>query len=262
MIQSRKARYITVGASGLLAVGLIGGGVVVAQEGSDGDAPDGERQFDGQKDHRRGHGRGFQAIINASGLDASIFVDGFESGMTINEVLAANNVDSGLVLGMVLADIEVKLSEKVADGSITQAEADEMLANAESKLSTLMDSTPPPPGDRPHDGERDGERHGRHHRGAGLDVVAGAIGISVDELKAALQDGSTIGQVADANGSSAGAVISAMVSAATDRIDQAVADGKIDAEKADEIKSNLTDRITDFVNNGRPERTAPPAEEA
>lgn len=262
MIRSRRARYITVGASGLLAVGLIGGGVVVAQESGDGDTSDGERQFDGERQHRPGHGRGLGAIISASGLDASTFADGFESGMTINEVLAANNVDSGLVLGMVLADLEVKLGDKVADGSLTQEQADAMLANAETKIAALMDGTSPPPGDRPHDRERDGERDGRHQRGPGLDVVAGTIGITVDELKEALQGGSTIADVAVANGSSADAVINAMVSAATDRIDQAVADGKIDADKADEIKSNLTERITNFVNNGRPERSDRPAGEA
>ncbi len=213
MIQSRKARYVTVGAAGLMAIGLIGGGVVAAQEGdSPSDAPDGECNHDGPRNH---HGAtGIRAIIDASGLEASIFADGFESGMTVNEVLADNGADSGLVLGMVLADLEAKLSEKVSDATMTQEQADEALANAET------------------------------------------IGISVDELKEALQGGSTIADVAVANGSSARTVVDAMVSAASDRIDQAVADGNLDAEKAAEMKSTLTDRITELVNNGRPERPA------
>ena len=250
MIRSRKARYLTIGASSLMAVGLIGGGVVVAQEGADGPAPDGQAQQDGQRHHRsdKGH-HALRHIADASGLDASTFTDGFENGMTVNEVLAANNVNSDVVLAMVLADLDVKLGEKVSDGAITQEEADEKLAGAETRLTELMDSTPT------HQGERDHGRKGDQRRGAGLDIAADTIGITSDELKEALHDGSTIADVADANGSSADAVIAAMVASATERIDAAVTDGKITSERADEMKSTITDRITDLVNNGHPERT-------
>jgi ribosomal protein S20 len=49
-------------------------------------------------------------------------------------------------------------------------------------------------------------------------------------------------------------VIDAMVADATAHIDQAVQDGKITADQANERKSNLQDRITRLVNEGPPER--------
>ena len=45
-------------------------------------------------------------------------------------------------------------------------------------------------------------------------------------------------------------VIDAMVADATEHIDQAVKDGKITADQANERKSGLKDRITSLVNDG------------
>jgi hypothetical protein len=43
-------------------------------------------------------------------------------------------------------------------------------------------------------------------------------------------------------------VIDAMVADATERIDQRVADGDLDADRAASLKEDLPDRITDVVN--------------
>lgn len=90
---------------------------------------------------------------------------------------------------------------------------------------------------------------GRGFRTEGLEAAATAIGISVEDLRSALQeDDATIASVAEANGVDVQAVIDAMVADATAEIDEAVAAGRIDAERAEEIKTNLPERITDVVN--------------
>jgi hypothetical protein len=63
---------------------------------------------------------------------------------------------------------------------------------------------------------------GRWHPGEQLAVAADAIGISEDELRAALEDGQSIAQVAEANGVDVQAVIDAMVAAATERLEAAI----------------------------------------
>lgn len=85
-------------------------------------------------------------------------------------------------------------------------------------------------------------------RGHGLGVAAEAIGIEADELLAALRDGQTIAEVAEANGVEAQAVVDALVADATARIDARVAAGDLDAERAEEIKANLPERMTALVN--------------
>jgi hypothetical protein len=96
---------------------------------------------------------------------------------------------------------------------------------------------------------------GRLHRGgprAGLQAAAEALGMEVDELRDALEDDSTIADVAGERGVDVQAVIDAMVADATERIDQRVADGDLDADRAAELKEELPERITDLVNGEGP----------
>lgn len=127
----------------------------------------------------------------------------------------------------------------VEDGTLTQAQADAV-------VDALQDARP----DRfPGFGLWPGG--GRLEVGVSvLDEAADAIGVEEDELLAALRDGQTIAEVAESEGVDPQAVIDALVAAAGERLDQAVADERIDQEDADEHLAELTERITEFVNEG------------
>lgn len=62
--------------------------------------------------------------------------------------------------------------------------------------------------------------HGHHGRGPGLglDVAAETLGLSTDELMAALQDGSTLGEVADAHGVDRQVLVDALLAEQEQRI--------------------------------------------
>ena len=49
-------------------------------------------------------------------------------------------------------------------------------------------------------------------------------------------------------------MVDAVTAKINESIDQAVADGDLDAEKAEEIKSNAPDRVRERLENGPPER--------
>jgi uncharacterized protein YidB (DUF937 family) len=89
----------------------------------------------------------------------------------------------------------------------------------------------------------------------GLADVADAIGISADDLRAALRDGQTLAAVAEANGVDPQDVIDVLVENGTARLDAAVAAGRIDQATADERKAGLPERAADLV-NGELERDA------
>ncbi len=99
------------------------------------------------------------------------------------------------------------------------------------------------------DGEDDGERDGRRgrNRGRKLSTAAEVIGIEVDELRAALQDGATIAEVAEANGSSAQDVIDAMIANLEEKLDEKVAEGRITEDEAAEKLESKTERISNKV---------------
>jgi uncharacterized protein YidB (DUF937 family) len=89
----------------------------------------------------------------------------------------------------------------------------------------------------------------------GLADLADVIGISTDDLRAALHDGQTLAQVAEANGVDPQQVVDVLVANGTERLDAAVASGRIDQATADERKASLPDRAADLV-NGELERRA------
>jgi prolyl-tRNA editing enzyme YbaK/EbsC (Cys-tRNA(Pro) deacylase) len=89
----------------------------------------------------------------------------------------------------------------------------------------------------------------------GLADVADAIGISADDLRAALRDGQTLAAVAEANGVDPQDVIDVLVENGTARLDAAVAAGRIDQATADQRKAGLPERAADLV-NGELERDA------
>jgi hypothetical protein len=125
-------------------------------------------------------------------------------------------------------------------GTITQAQADAVIA--------ALNDAGPIGGGGIGGGRRGGPgRHGGFG-GPSLDVVATTIGISEDDLRSALREGQTIADVAAANGSSADAVIAALVAARTESIDAAVADGRLTQEQADDKLVELETKVTEMVN--------------
>jgi cell division FtsZ-interacting protein ZapD len=90
---------------------------------------------------------------------------------------------------------------------------------------------------------------------AGLADVAEAIGISTDDLRAALRDGQTLAEVAGANGVDPQRVVDDLVDNGTARLEAAVAAGRIDQAAADQRKAGLPERAADLV-NGELERDA------
>lgn len=93
--------------------------------------------------------------------------------------------------------------------------------------------------------DRDGKRRGGKHGWLGSsEVLAEALGISTDELRAELKAGSTIAEIAEANDVDVDDVIAALVAAAQQRA--ADHDKEIDVDE-------LTEKITAFVNGEKPE---------
>jgi len=82
----------------------------------------------------------------------------------------------------------------------------------------------------------------------GLADLAEVLGTSTDELRAALRDGQTLAEVADANGVDPEQVVEVLVDNGTERLDTAVAAGRIDKTTADEREANLSERAADLVN--------------
>lgn len=134
-------------------------------------------------------------------------------------------------------DPSVRLNETlkplVDAGTITQAQADAVIDALKADMSSH------------------GDRGGKG--GPGLDVASQALGMTVDELHTALDGGQTLAQVAADKGVNVQVIIDALVAERTTHVNQEVADGKITQAEADTKLADVTQRVTDMVNNPRPE---------
>ena len=150
------------------------------------------------------------------------------------------------------AEREARLTEVlqplVDAGTIT---ADQM----QSVIDTLAAAGPLGGG---HGGGDHGGRGG-HGRGMGLEAAATALGITADELRTQLEAGSTVAEVAAAEGVDVQTVIDAMVAEVTTHLDEEVAEGDLTQAEADTKLADATTRITDGVTNGFPQRGDRPA---
>jgi hypothetical protein len=131
-----------------------------------------------------------------------------------------------------------QLQSLVDDGTITAAQAD---AVAEYLVAN-----------RPaHDGPG-GHGHGGRP-GFDGEVLAGLLGIDAETLRTELQGGKTVAEIATEQGVDVQTVIDALVAEATSHLQLAVDNGRLTQEEADAKLVDLTARITDRVNNGRPD---------
>ena len=93
-------------------------------------------------------------------------------------------------------------------------------------------------------------------------VVTETIGIDRETLRRELRSGKTIGEIATANNVEPSAVVDALVTAATTKLEAAAAAGKITAERAHKIEAKLPDRLTKLVNEWHPRKLRNAAAEA
>jgi hypothetical protein len=82
----------------------------------------------------------------------------------------------------------------------------------------------------------------------GFKIVIDQLGVTKEDLKAALQGGQTISEYATSLGKDPQALADALTQAANDRIDQAVADGKLSEERGATMKSEVPERVDQFLN--------------
>jgi len=130
--------------------------------------------------------------------------------------------------------IREALAPLLENGTLDQAQVDAV-------IGALEDARPE--GKRGH--------HGKGFFRGGLDNVAEVLNLSAEDLQTALRDGQTLAQVAEAQGVDVQSVIDTMVADANARIDEAVANGRIDETEAEAKKAEVVERITTKVNEGR-----------
>lgn len=131
-----------------------------------------------------------------------------------------------------------RVDAAVAAGRLTQAEGDALKQRINSDEFPLF---------------------GGLHRGFGhfgffgnLTAAADYLGLTEAQLRSQLEGGKSLAQVAQAQGKSVAGLVDSLVAAAKQRLDQAVAAGRLTQAQETEMLGGLRDRITSLVNSTHP----------
>jgi hypothetical protein len=204
-------------------------GAVVNAQGGDGQ--------NGKRGGRRGFGGQSTVIQDATGLTRDELRTAVQNGSTVADLITANGGDVNSVIAELVAEATTHINEGVAEGRFTQEQADERLADLEEHITERLNGT----FERP-EGKGEG-RNGRDNT-----IIQDATGLTRDELRTAVQNGSTVADLIIANGGDVDSVIAELVAEATTHINEQVAEGRFTQEQADERIADLEEHITDRLN--------------
>jgi polyhydroxyalkanoate synthesis regulator phasin len=135
-------------------------------------------------------------------------------------------------------ELSALLSTLVTKGTITQAQADAIIA-AHTAAEAARDALRPAKGPKGDKASMD----------ARLAVIATTLGLDTTTVLTRLQAGETLATIA---GAKKDALIAALVADETKRIDAAVTAGTLTAAQATTLKANLVAHVTEEVNSTRP----------
>jgi hypothetical protein len=139
-----------------------------------------------------------------------------------------------------ITDTQVEMiDEAAADGRLTDQQADTLRERAASGEGLF--------GMRPVLGI-----HRMRALDINLETIASQLGMTTEELRGELQSGTTLSDVITAHGSTVDAVVETLVANAKTELDDAVANGNLTQSQADQILTNLPDRLTQMIENGFP----------
>jgi hypothetical protein len=138
------------------------------------------------------------------------------------------------------ANIKTVLDGLVANKTITQAQADAVLA--------ALVAARPAKGDDDNDGPRPDKATMDAQRAAQEALISSTIGVDAATIKTRLAAGESLAAIA---GAKKDALIAALVASETKEIDARVTAGTMTAAQATAKKANLTAHVTDEVNNVR-----------
>jgi hypothetical protein len=187
----------------------------------------------------------------ALGMSVADLQSALKSGKSVADVAASKGVALDKVVSAISAAEATQLKAGVTAGRITQAQSDAMVAWMSANLAKVLSIPEPPLGAGFGFGLFDG--HGGPGGGPGgpgnaLAAEAKALNMSEADLRAALQGGKSVADVAKEKNVALDTVISAVVTAQTDAIKAEVTAGRITQAQADQLIARLQARVTQMVN--------------
>lgn len=190
----------------------------------------------------RNHSGARAAIVDAVTADLGITAQQLRSdlrgGQTLAQIATANGKSVSGLEQTILAAVQSRLDQAVAAGKLTNQREQALLARVGTRLGKLVNVEHPV------------AHLVRLVRWRAYLVRTGAsyLGVTPHDLRSQLRSGTTLAQIAAANGKSVSGLEQAVESAAKARLDQAVTAGKLTPDREQAILSKLQTTLDTVVN--------------
>ena len=198
------------------------------------------------------------------GLTLEELRDILVEGGTIAEIAEPQGVSLDDLISALTAGVEARLSEAVADGTLTQAEADKHLERIRDVTTKLVTHEGKPAlGSGPHAGKHRQYAQGHHRPRQTVDKIAahlrgtiGAVtellGLEPKDILTQIREGSTVAEIAESQGVSLDELVGTLIADVEAKLSEAVASGKLTQAEADEHLERATEMVTKLVSNSLP----------
>ncbi len=93
--------------------------------------------------HRFGHGPDLEAAATAIGISTDDLRTGLQSGQSLAEIAQAHGVSAQAVIDALVAEAKTHIADRVASGDLTQAEADQKLADLTDRITDMVNGELP-----------------------------------------------------------------------------------------------------------------------
>ncbi|PJF43904.1 MAG: hypothetical protein CUN55_06735 [Phototrophicales bacterium] len=181
---------------------------------------------------------------NQLGVSARDLIANAEEGQTVSEIITANGGDVVAISNAVKEQLISRLDTALENERIDQERYDEMLAGLDEAIAQGLNN-PVPQHDR---SVGDRERLHQNFNREAISIVSEALGLTPEEILSQLREGKTVGVIITENGGDVDAITAQIVASVSEHINEAVANGELDAERAETLLSNLETRITEWLN--------------
>lgn len=161
---------------------------------------------------------------------------------TLAQIIEANGGDVSGVAEDIVAALTDKINQAVQNNRITQARADQLLANLDQRVTDALNR------DLQSGGVVAMEMRRIFQDRALMSAVSDATGLQPREILQQVRDGKTLGEVVTDNGGSTQAVIATALATVKGRLDTAVQNGRLTQEQEDQWLARLETAYSDAMN--------------
>jgi hypothetical protein len=181
-----------------------------------------------------------QAAATYLGVTPAALRTELRSGKSLAQVAAAKGKSADGLKVALLAAIKTKVDAARAAGKLDAARAARLLERAPRLVERLINATP-----------RVRAPRARGARGGLLKAAATYLGVTNAQLVAELRSGRSLAQVAAAKSKSVDGLKQALLAALKQKVDAAVAAGRLDAARAQKLLERAPAHIERLVNRSR-----------